>query len=1110
MSQHTPGSRGGFASLFAKPRPGVSDAARLDNRNGDASSDSTYGLPDGLASSRIGVKPAREGSGDLPTPSTLGASPSRTSQATQTKPQLQSATELASKRNYKCIYDPDLTKDKARGPKPILRFDGQVQESSVEARDPRSGPNYAKRQSRNRKKCRIELHRIPATDALFAKLGPAGATAVVVSNLSTLSTVTDIGSFFRTYGSVARVDLKVHPTTGASLGIARISFKKQGEEQAKAAEAAKQAAEKGNKQKLGGNELVVALDESSEICEVLVKEAVAKLDEAAKKRARELPPPPAPALPQRPRSPAATSNKRSLDERDGRRASQPPVSTSSEARKEREERTRHDRSPPRSSQATKPRLPSRGLTRREVIDRLGLRAYIFVDRSDLPFSRCHPQDLDRHLTGRGVREVFSDENGFYITFAEQIDADRCMRKYDRTTFMGYRLRMELHGAKPSKLSSKGSREADQKPLLSNGFKRAFAPVDAVAEATSQIVRELQETFLRDVRSRIVAPALLEFLTPPVLLKQENEKAVASQAAASTAPTNNDSGGDIKLSHVLGSIPRFRKKTSTKVKEAERAAAVGRMRGRLDHHALYGDSSDESDDGADPPAAPSSDRRSERMSSVAPSEADMSPPPAPVSARQKKLKLPRSSADLETSVPSSPLIKSEPAEPVDAKSIPSDRRPRVDFTSSEEEESGDDQPGKPQVKDEIKADVKPTKPVTPGVVVKKAKPAKAAKKTKERAVKVESEDVTMADADADKEELESESEDEVKFVDTGSEDPNGFLSEEYPVDEPQIVLDLAGIQESIKDDEDMSLLRAALEDVPENTQIKDLDLWAWQQRSLRSKLDDPAERDSHSQPRSTLNERVNKTGSARSEGIYKISDLDKSLYLPNRNRAVVADAGLAAHSSTSGHLTNNTNGQPAPTTNTIAAPGTTSSTAAASSGRMNRANNRRQAAGIDAVQRATLELVQSDLLRFNALKSRKKNLKFAQSAIHDWGLYALEPIERGDMVIEYVGEIIRQRVADHREKGYERQGIGSSYLFRVDEDTVIDATKAGNVARFINHSCDPSCTAKIITVSNHKKIVIYAQRDIAPGEEITYDYKFPLEDVKIPCLCGSAICRKYLN
>lgn len=87
--------------------------------------------------------------------------------------------------------------------------------------------------------------------------------------------------------------------------------------------------------------------------------------------------------------------------------------------------------------------------------------------------------------------------------------------------------------------------------------------------------------------------------------------------------------------------------------------------------------------------------------------------------------------------------------------------------------------------------------------------------------------------------------------------------------------------------------------------------------------------------------------------------------------------------------------------------------------------------------------------------RKKKLTFCKSRIHDWGLFALEPIARDEMVIEYVGEVVRQAIADDREKRYERLGIGSSYLFRVDSDTIIDATKYGNLARFINHCCDVS-------------------------------------------------------
>lgn len=154
----------------------------------------------------------------------------------------------------------------------------------------------------------------------------------------------------------------------------------------------------------------------------------------------------------------------------------------------------------------------------------------------------------------------------------------------------------------------------------------------------------------------------------------------------------------------------------------------------------------------------------------------------------------------------------------------------------------------------------------------------------------------------------------------------------------------------------------------------------------------------------------RTGSARTEGFYKISDMAKAIYLPHRNTAQVNTASARISS------------------------------------RMNRVNNRRMLVGM---------ATDSDIMKFNQLKVRKKQLRFAKSPIHDWGLFAMEKVDANDMVIEYIGEVIRQKVADHREKRYERMGIGSSYLFRVDDDTVIDATKMGNIARFINHCCTVS-------------------------------------------------------
>lgn len=169
-----------------------------------------------------------------------------------------------------------------------------------------------------------------------------------------------------------------------------------------------------------------------------------------------------------------------------------------------------------------------------------------------------------------------------------------------------------------------------------------------------------------------------------------------------------------------------------------------------------------------------------------------------------------------------------------------------------------------------------------------------------------------------------------------------------------------------------------------------------------------------------------TGSARTEGYYKITHAEKAAYVTQyKARSTNIESAVEAEEPHPQHVT---------------------------SSRSNRANARRRAQGleeINQVQRAVAlskgETAANELsFKFNQLQTRKKHLRFARSPIHDWGLYALEKISRGEMVIEYVGEVIRAQVADKREKAYERQGIGSSYLFRIDEDLVVDATKKGNL------------------------------------------------------------------
>eukprot|EP00455_Lapot_gusevi_P048121 TRINITY_DN6601_c0_g1_i8.p1 TRINITY_DN6601_c0_g1~~TRINITY_DN6601_c0_g1_i8.p1 ORF type:complete len:263 (-),score=63.36 TRINITY_DN6601_c0_g1_i8:78-866(-) len=151
-----------------------------------------------------------------------------------------------------------------------------------------------------------------------------------------------------------------------------------------------------------------------------------------------------------------------------------------------------------------------------------------------------------------------------------------------------------------------------------------------------------------------------------------------------------------------------------------------------------------------------------------------------------------------------------------------------------------------------------------------------------------------------------------------------------------------------------------------------------------------------------------------------------------------------------------------------------------------------------------------LTKYRRMKSQPRKVVVGRSKIHQWGLFATEQFQANDMVIEYVGEEIRQKVADLREKMYESLGIGSCYMFRMTEDSIVDATKRGNIARFINHSCDPNCYSKVLEVDGRNKIIILARRVIEAGQEITYDYQFPIEAEKITCSCGAANCIGRMN
>ncbi|PWA83093.1 methyltransferase [Artemisia annua] len=145
------------------------------------------------------------------------------------------------------------------------------------------------------------------------------------------------------------------------------------------------------------------------------------------------------------------------------------------------------------------------------------------------------------------------------------------------------------------------------------------------------------------------------------------------------------------------------------------------------------------------------------------------------------------------------------------------------------------------------------------------------------------------------------------------------------------------------------------------------------------------------------------------------------------------------------------------------------------------------------------------------KTFRKRLAFGKSAIHGFGIFAKQPHKAGDMVIEYTGEIVRPPIADRREHLIYNSLVGAgTYMFRIDDERVIDATRAGSIAHLINHSCEPNCYSRVISVNGDEHIIIFAKRDIAQWEELTYDYRFFSIDEQLPCYCGFPSCRGVVN
>jgi hypothetical protein len=130
----------------------------------------------------------------------------------------------------------------------------------------------------------------------------------------------------------------------------------------------------------------------------------------------------------------------------------------------------------------------------------------------------------------------------------------------------------------------------------------------------------------------------------------------------------------------------------------------------------------------------------------------------------------------------------------------------------------------------------------------------------------------------------------------------------------------------------------------------------------------------------------------------------------------------------------------------------------------------------------------------------KRVRVGPSRIAGQGLFAAMDLKQGLRIIQYIGEKISIQESDRR------LAEDNVYIFELNEHYALDGKTPKNLARYINHSCAPNCEVE----NTGRTIWIVAARDIEEGEELSYNYGYPLDGYENhPCNCGAKQCCGYI-
>lgn len=965
-------------------------------------------------------------------------------------------------------------------------------------------------------------------------IGPGPPTQIVVSGFNPLITFSKVATIFASFGDIAESSNKMHPDTGSYLGFATFGYRDTRQHRrlgpVTAIDAAKRAVRAMNGRKIESSLVKVEFDRDGKKSRLML-EAVLKRDreEAARSHASVTPAPSATAT-----TPVPTGPRPKPAE--GLPGPPPTAPRGPAADRQRPSPATE----PAWALPTKPKAYS--LIEPQIITTtLKDDPYIFVSDASVPVMATTISHMKKRLKSFQFDDIRADRTGYYIVFANtkegRDEATRCHRSADGSAFFTYTMSMRLYPNGPAGDSApvsdhlprrieperrplpeprhrdvrenrRDERRRDEEGVLEEEKKQRAKNFDPVTEAVETIRREMKEHLIRHIRTKVAIPALSNYLDPvnhiakrrklnletPVGLARPVKSLEDREITPISTPNSRADPIERRTARLdVTALPRIRKVKGQGAAQrnygftdpfARKRPSTVRNAFRSLHYRLQPPDSDdeasEDEAGNRDTEEPDSRPRS-RMSTDedafedtfadedSMTESSFALNDGPTRTKKRKLDLHIEAA-----------IKRQKKSDEELFGV------TIDTLENEFPSPVDEVVPNAPLADGKVADVTqlPTPVEKTTKSKKKAAPAKTKKKTKKQlfeereAMKKQQQDAFVEEALelADKEEtLEPEAQPKEPVVPTEVEEviirDDRFSDAVLPA--MVVPKDFSLTVESVPD----LLLQA--KDHPDMTKLKkrfsasdigDARLWVWRRNRVRELN---AEKLPATEPIIIEGYYVpNPTGCARTEGIKKILNSEKSKYLPHHLKVQRAREERQLRAAKK-------DGK-----DTVAAAAEASRLAAEKllakgNSRANRVNNRRFVADLNDQKRTLGQ--DSDVLRFNQLKKRKKPVKFARSAIHNWGLYAMENINKDDMIIEYVGEEVRQQIAEIRENRYLKSGIGSSYLFRIDDNTVIDATKKGGIARFINHSCMPNCTAKIIKVEGSKRIVIYALRDIAQSK-----------------------------